>query len=159
MSEGFQEILDGRVWHRPPPGRRHEDILARLHRTVDRCLGPASPARLLPPRTTISFSPRLLLCPDLALVTAAHGKLWLAAEVIDANDHRPDTVHKKNLYEEMGLPRLWMVDPRYDHIEVYHGGPHGLALQGMLVGRQVLSEKLLPGLHLVVAELFAAGAP
>ena len=54
------------------------------------------------------------------------------------------------------MPRLWMVDPRYNNVEIYHGSPHGLALQHIYAGREVLTEKLLPTLRVVVAELFAA---
>ena len=44
---------------------------------------------------------RHTVCPDLALVAAATGKLWLAAEIVSSDDHRPDTVIKKQIYEEM----------------------------------------------------------
>ena len=71
-----------------------------------------------------------MLRPDLALVTAATGKIWLAAEIVDSHDHRPDTVLKKGLYEDYNLARLWMIDPRYNNGELYHGddlrpGPEG----------------------------------
>ena len=49
-----------------------------------------------------------------------------------------------------------MVDPCYDNVEVYHGSPHGLALQHIYAGHEVLAEKLLPALPVTVAELFAA---
>ena len=61
---------------------------------------------------------------------------------------------KKQVYEDLNLPRLWMIDPRYDNVEVYHGGPYGVALQQILSGREVLTENLLPGFQLSVAELF-----
>jgi Uma2 family endonuclease len=96
-----------------------------------------------------------MLRPDLALVTAATGKIWLAAEIVDSHDHRPDTVLKKGLYEDFNLPRLWMIDPRYNNIEFYHGTPHGLALKGILAGRERIEEPLLPDFRLTVDELFA----
>lgn len=92
--------------------------------------------------------------PDLALVAAATGKIWLAAEIINSEDHRTDTVTKKSIYEEINLPRLWMIDPRYDNVEVYHGGEYGLALRGILAGREILQESLLPSFRMVVMELF-----
>jgi hypothetical protein len=48
-----------------------------------------------------------------------------------------------------------MVDPRYDNVEMYHGTPHGLAVRGILAGKEILQEGLLPGLLLTVTELFA----
>ena len=94
--------------------------------------------------------------PDLALVTAATGKLWLAAEVISSDDHRTDTVVKKQVYEALNIPRLWMIDPRYDNVEVYHGTQYGLMLKGILAGREVLTEQLLPAFQLIITELFQA---
>jgi Uma2 family endonuclease len=95
-----------------------------------------------------------LVRPDLALVTAATGKPWLLAEIMDSEDHHMDTVVKKAFYEETKLPRLWMIDPRYDNVEIYHGTEYGLALKKILAQREVLSEALLPGLQISIAELF-----
>jgi len=95
-----------------------------------------------------------MLRPDLALVTAATGKLWLAVEIVNAHDHRLDTVLKKTIYDDCKITRLWMVDPRYDNVEFYHGTPYGLALKAILAGRESLTEALLPNFVLTVSELF-----
>ena len=112
--------------------------------------------RLLAPRAEVRLSPKHTVCPDLALVAAATGKLWLAAEIVSSDDHQPDTVIKKQIYEEMRLPRLWMVDPRYDNVEVYHSSEYGLVLKSILAGQELLTEKLLPEFQLTITELFAA---
>lgn len=155
MSEPYEEILDGQTFTRPPPGSRHEEICARLYELIRRSIGNNPTTRLLASRTDIHVSTKSILRPDLALVTAATSKLWLAAEIVSTDDHRVDTVRKKEIYEEIKLPRLWMIDPRYDNVEIYHGTEHGLALQGIFAGREVLTEKLLPEFQVTVAELFA----
>jgi len=63
-------------------------------------------------------------------------------------------VMKKQIYEERNIPRLWMVDPRYDNVEIYHGSQYGLMLKGILAGKETLTEQLLPALNVSVAELF-----
>lgn len=140
---------------RLPPGRRHEVICTRLHAVVKAKVANLASTRLLEPRTAVAMAQGSRLCPDLALVTAATNKLWLAAEIVSSEDHHAETVIKKDLYESNKVPRLWMIDPRYGNVEVYHGTPYGLALKGILAGREVLSEDLLPGFALIVAELFA----
>ena len=55
----------------------------------------------------------------------------------------------------MRLPRLWIIDPRYDNVEIYHGTEFGLALKGILASKEVLTEKLLPDLRITIADLFA----
>ena len=154
MSQ-YEEIIEGRTLVRSFPGARHERICARLHERVAAGLAGNAAARLLSPRGAVPLSARTVVRPDLALVTAATGKVWLVVEIIDSADHRPDTVLKKGIYEDFKVPRVWMLDPRYDNVEMYHGTPHGLALRGILAGREIIQEGLLPGLTITVAELFA----
>jgi len=155
MSDAYEEIVNGERLLRLPPRPRHEEILARLHKQVASSVASLSSTRLLAVRTGIQLAPNTVVRPDLALVAAATDKLWLVAEVISSDDHHADTVEKKTVYEELRLPRLWMVDPRYDNVEVYHGTQYGLTLRQVLAHRDVLIEPLLPGFQLALHELFA----
>lgn len=156
MSSPYKEILEGQTITRAAPGPRHELICGRLHAAIHASVANLASTRLLAPRTQVQLSPQTAVCPDLALVTRATGKLWLAVEIVNSDDHRPDTVIKKQIYEEAKLPRLWMVDPRYDNVETYHGSEYGLALKGILAGRESLAERLIPEFYIGIAELFAA---
>ena len=155
MTNPYEEILRGESLLRHGPGLRHEIIAGRLHALVSRSAATLSTARMLPRRSVIEICPGTLLRPDLALVSASTGKPWLIAEVVDKVDHHPDTVLKKDIYHHVRLPRLWMVDPRYDNVEVYHASPYGLSLHCVLAHRDALTEALLPDLHLAMTELFA----
>jgi Uma2 family endonuclease len=155
MSVIYEEIIHGESLVRSAPGTRHEQICLLLHARISAGLAANSPTRILAPRSIVQLSAGVMLRPDLALVTAATGRIWLAAEIVDSHDHHPDTVLKKGLYEDYNLPRLWMIDPRYNNVELYHGTPHGLALKGILAGRECLQEPLLPAFTLTVNELFA----
>ena len=155
MSEPYEEIFDGAATPRKTPGLRHEQICSRLHAIVTASVANITSTRLLPPRTEVRVTDTTTLCPDLALVTMATGKLWLAAEIVSSDDHRTDTVVKKQIYEDIKVPRLWMIDPRYDNVEIYHASQYGMMLKGILAGREVMTETLLPEFELVVAELFA----
>jgi hypothetical protein len=159
MNDSFQEVLEGQTYIRSVRDARHEDICTRLHEWVASAVACFPGARLLPRRSAVQLSHFNSFCPDLALVTAATGKLWLAGEVVSPHDHRIDTVTKKTLYEDLNVPRLWMIDPRYDNIEVYHGHPHGLALQRILSGDEKLEEKLLPAFSYPAKSLFHAAQP
>ncbi len=154
MTEPYEEILEGETCLRTPPGPRHEEICRRLHARIADSMKGTSVARLLPPRSKIQLARGVEVCPDIALVAAATNKLWLAAEVVSSEDHHPDTVIKKGIYEQVRLPRLWMVDPRYDNVEVYHGSEHGMVLKEILAFKEVLNEPLLPEFRYTIAELF-----
>jgi Uma2 family endonuclease len=155
MSAAYEETLQGQTLLRLPPGPRHEKICARLHARLADGLEANAVTRVLTPRSVVQLSPVTLVRPDLALVTQATGKLWLAVEIIDSADHHPDTVLKKSIYEDFKVTRLWIIDPRYDNVEFYHGTPYGLALRGILAGSERMQEALLPGFDMTVAELFA----
>jgi Uma2 family endonuclease len=159
MSATYAEMLNGAALARRAPGARHELICGRLHQWMRASVADFAGTRLLAPRSEVRLSLRHTVCPDLALVTAATGKIWLAAEIVSSDDHQPDTVIKKQIYEEMKLPRLWMIDPRYDNVEVYHNSQYGLILKNILAGHELLTEKLLPEFQLTIAELFAAEPP
>jgi hypothetical protein len=155
VSRAYEEILEGATLPRSAPGERHEKILQRLHREMAVSVNGLAAVQLLAPRAQVQVSRLTTLCPDLALVTAASGKLFLAVEVVSRDDHHVDTVTKKEMYEQLRVPRLWMVDPRYDNVEVYHSFEFGLQLKNILAGKEVLEEKLVPQFKLTIAELFA----
>ena len=155
MSRPYEEILHGATLPRSTPGDRHEQICARLHRELAVSVNGLATTQLLPPRSQIQVARASTLCPDLALVTAASGKLFLAIEIVSRDDHHADTVVKKEFYDKIRVPRLWMVDPRYDNVEIYHSFEFGLKLHGILAGRETLTEKLIPQFQITVAELFA----
>lgn len=158
MSEPYEEIIQGERLLRRPPGQRHELICERLHDLVRASVANFPGTRLLGCRSAVHLDGGSTLRPDLALVAAATGKLWLAVEVISSDDHKTDTVFKKEIYEAIKLPRLWMVDPRYDNVEVYHASQYGIRLEQILAGADVLNEKLLPEFQFSISELFAATA-
>jgi Uma2 family endonuclease len=155
MSLPYEEVFQGESLIRSAPGQRHELICSRLHQVMRASVGNHAGTRLLSPRTKVSFDKYTTLCPDLTLIALPTGKAWLAAEIVNSDDHRADTVIKKQVYEDLKLPRLWMIDPRYDNVEVYHGTRYGLVLKGILAGREILEEKSLPEFQLTIAELFA----
>ncbi len=159
MSVAYAEMLNGAPLARRAPGARHELICGRLHQWMRASVADFACTRLLAPRSEVRLSLRHTVCPDLTLVAAATGKAWLVAEIVSSDDHQPDTVIKKQIYEEMKLPRLWMIDPRYDNVEVYHSNEYGLVLKGILAGHELLTEKLLPEFQLTITELFAAEPP
>lgn len=156
MSEPYEELILGERTLRLPPGPRHELICGRLHAAVAASVADFKGARLLNTRQSVNCGNGTNIRPDLALVTSANNKLWLVAEVVSSEDHKVDTVLKKEIYETIKLPRLWMIDPRYDNVEIYHASDYGLKLVTILAGQDVLTEKLLPEFEIALQHLFAA---
>lgn len=156
MSSPYEELLQGAPHLRTSPGPRHEQICARLHHCVHSSIANLSSTTLLSPRSAVRVAPDSVLRPDLALTTIPGSKLWLAAEIVSSEDHAPDTVIKKQIYEEIRIPRLWIIDPRYDNVEIYQATQYGMVLKCILAGTEILSEKLLPEFQITIQELFKA---
>lgn len=156
MSQLYEEIIEGTSVWRTVLGGRHRLVLERLYALMQAAALANGPARLQEPRSVVQMTSGTILRPDLSLVTVATGKPFLAAEIISSEDHRWDTVTKKEIYEDFKIPRLWMIDLRYDNVEVYHGSQYGLALKEILAHKEVLTEKFLPGLSVAMNDLFSA---
>ncbi len=154
MSIPYEEIVEGETMLRFPPPESHERVCLKLHTLVGEALAHGSTSRLLRPRTLVSFSAGSLLRPDLTVIATATGRPFLVAEIIHSQDHRVDTVVKKELYERFQIPRLWILDSRYDNAELYHGSPIGLVLKAMLAGKEILKEPLLGKFAVSISDLF-----
>lgn len=155
MNAGYEEILEGEAVQRIAPGARHELVRTRLHDLFASAVKNVPDLQLKEPFTLLELSPGDWVHPDLTIFDASNGRPHLVVEVIDARDHTPDTVIKKRLYEKAQIPRVWMIDPRYNNAEIYHATPHGLALRGIFAGSETLTDNRLPAFHLSVDALFA----
>ncbi len=154
MTAPYEEIIHGESVLRSPRDPRHDEVCARLQELVAAALVDAPNLRLESPRSLLELSPADWLHPDLLIFDTSSNAPWLVAEVIDSVDHTPDTVAKKRLYEAAHIPRVWMIDPRYDNAEVYHDTPYGLSLKGILAGKELLTDTRLPKFRVTVEKLF-----
>lgn len=155
MAASFEETIDGANLLRPPPDERHERICGRLHAQILAHISPNSTLELLPARSLVEVNDGNALRPDLAIVHRGTGRLWLAGEIITPHDHRIDTVSKKMIYHEVCVPRLWIIDPRYNNVEIYRHRTFGLRLEEILSDYDRLREEHLTGLAINLGNLFA----
>jgi len=155
MADPYEELIDGETFIRGPLNAPHEILCDRLHAWVAHHLPANSALKLLPRRTTITLRAGTSLCPDLALVRRDSQELYLAVEVLQPGDHHPDTVLKKQLYSDCRAPRLWIVDSRYQNVEVYASGSSGFRLELILASNEALTDTIFSGSAYPVSEIFA----
>lgn len=160
MSEAYEEVIQGEVINRRRPPLAHETLVGRLHTLVAAALASNPALQLLPPRASLQLADDCILRPDLVVVRTApeltgSARLYLVAEVLLPGDHHLDTFVKKQLWSDLRLPRLWMVDPRYLNVEVYGLGEYGFSLTDILAHHHPLTDPALPGLGCSMDELFA----
>lgn len=157
MSEAYEETIGGETVLRRTPGLDHERLVTDLHALVRAALPFNSTLQLLPPRSRLRLADDCILCPDLAAIRLDAGGVavpYLVAEVLLPGDHHLDTFIKKQIWSDLRLPRLWMVDPRYLNIEVYGCSEYGFTLQDILANHHALTDPHLPGLGCSMEEFF-----
>ena len=83
--------------------------------------------------------------------TFADGPPLLVVEIISPSDQASEIADKVELYLSAGVPRVWLLDPRFKTVIVYRpdGPPHLFHL-----GQTLDAEPHLPGFRVTVAEVF-----
>jgi Uma2 family endonuclease len=155
MPDPYEELIDGETFIRGPLNAPHELLCDRLHSWVSGHLPANSALKLLPRRTVLTLRAGTDICPDLALVRRDNNELYLAAEVLQPGDHHPDTVLKKQLYSDCRVPRLWVVDSRYQNVEVYATGGIGFRLDTILAVNDSLTDAALSGGAYAIDDIFS----
>ena len=158
------EIIDGELYEMPPPGLRHQRILALLIELIlpeGRKLG----GRWFPSSTGVFLPPdERLLEPDLLVVLPGGGASYsergiegapdLVVEVLSPSNPEHDRVDKRRWYAEAGVREYWIVSPEAAIIEV-------LALEGDLYrvhvragDDELVTSTVLPELSFPASEAF-----
>ena len=159
------ELIDDELREKAGVSQRHGEIEAQIFSPLSVHILSNKLGRIYPSDTqfTVSRNPDKILIPDLAFVRAdrlpPEGERWriaghapdLAVEVISPNDSYDEVVEKVELYQQAGVPLVWLVHPRRKSVVVYPLGqpPRTLFETDILDGGEVL-----PGFALPVAEIF-----
>ncbi|WP_433269765.1 Uma2 family endonuclease [Actinosynnema sp. CS-041913] len=118
------ELVDGHLLVSPAPGLRHQKVVAKLVVRLDaEC---PDDLHVLPapfavrPSTSTELQPDVLVARDVDLTD----KLLpvaplLAVEVLSPSSVLVDANLKKSVYERMGVPSYWMIDPRELKLTVF----------------------------------------
>jgi Uma2 family endonuclease len=143
------ELIDGMLLVSPAPGSRHQKIVAKLVVKLD----PPCPPDLhvLPapfavrPSPTLEVQPDLLVCRDSDLTD----KLLpvaplLAVEILSPSTALNDLNTKKAVYERLGVPSYWVIDPEVPTLTVFEFGADGLYEQTVVVKADEVFEATAP---------------
>lgn len=124
------ELVRGELFVTPPRSVRHEEILARLARIVDRFAAANDLGYVYRPRAVIEFQGSQVE-PDL-MVRRSHPApdagwaSWpaplLVVEIISPTTRRRDLEHKKSLYIDAGVDEYWIVDPESRNVRIVRSG-------------------------------------
>ena len=122
------EVVWGELLVTPAPRPWHQVVLARLQLKLGNYLDGHPTAYLLASPADISWGPDILVQPDLFVVPLTELRtlewdrikgLMLAIEVLSPSTARDDRFTKRRLYQQVGIPRYWIVDPEERAVEVW----------------------------------------
>ena len=162
------EIIDGDLCMTPSPVSRHQKISKNLLFEIERFLrtNPLGEIFAAPVDVVFSQEPPQVVVPDLVFVAAEHLSLIteknlqgvpdLLVEILSPTTATIDRRVKHALYERVGVPEYWIVDPERNSVQVFRlsGGRYAEALKLGLGDR--LETPLLPGLSIPLSNVFPA---
>jgi Uma2 family endonuclease len=122
------EVVHGELLVTPAPRAWHQEVVHRMGRVLDDYLARVRVGHLFQSPADISWSGDTLVQPDLFVVPLGEARtldwtqmksLLLAVEVLSPSTARADRFTKRRLYQEVGIPTYWIVDPDARTIEVW----------------------------------------
>jgi len=122
------EVVHGELLVTPAPRLWHQEVVQRVGRVLHEYTRRVGVGHVLHSPADISWSDDTLVQPDVFVVPTAEARtldwarvktLLLAVEVLSPSTARADRFTKRRLYQEVGIPTYWIVDPDAHCIEVW----------------------------------------
>jgi Uma2 family endonuclease len=122
------ETVHGELLVTPAPRAWHQVVVRRVGTRLDRYLEEHKVGFLFHSPADISWGKDILVQPDLFVVNIEQARtldwtrmkrLLLTIEVLSPTTARYDRHTKRRLYQEVGIPDYWIVDPDEKLIEVW----------------------------------------
>lgn len=158
------EVVHGELVVTPAPRALHQLIVSRLGDALSVACGASSAYVKFTSPADISWGSDSLVQPDLFVVPRAEAAtldwtrmrtLVLVAEVLSPATARYDREQKRRLYQEQGVPTIWLVDTDRQQVEVWTPGARFPTIETERIEwRPGVSAE--PLVVIALAELFAA---
>jgi Uma2 family endonuclease len=122
------EVVHGELLVTPAPRAWHQELVERIGRAVGDYVRAVGVGHVFRAPADISWSDDTLVQPDVFVVPLAEARtldwaqmqtLLLAVEVLSPSTARADRFTKRRLYQEIGIPTYWIVDPERRCVEVW----------------------------------------
>lgn len=159
------ELIGGELYMAPAPLTRHQVILFNLLLLIGPFFRQRNIGRLLPAPVDVIFSDEDVLQPDLIFIAAdrqgivteraCEGAPDLVIEILSPSTAQRDRELKRKVYANYGSKEYWLVDPENYSVQVLRLGDVDFADCGIFQSGAGFTTPLLPGLELLVSEVFA----
>jgi Uma2 family endonuclease len=162
------ELIDGDHYVTPSPNTKHQIIVLNLATALQTHLRVHRAGAVFVAPFDVVFTDLDVVEPDLLyisreradILTAQHvrGVPDLVVEILSPGTRRTDEVIKRKLYERVGVPEYWVIDPELETVKIYRRTDHGFARVAELSveAADALTTPILPDFSVLLAEIFAA---
>ena len=122
------ETVHGELLVTPAPRALHQRVVRRLTIALDQYVTRHSVGEVFASPADISWTPDTLVQPDVFVADLEEARtldwsqmqhLLLAVEVLSPSSTRADRFTKRRLYQEVGVPTYWVIDPDAHEVEVW----------------------------------------
>ncbi len=160
------ELIGGEHYVTPAPLTRHQDSSGNLYRLLSVFIYENRLGRLYAAPFDVVLSDEDVVQPDIAFISrdrlairrerGAVGAPDLVVEILSESTRKTDETVKRKLYEWAGVAEYWIVDPVLETVKVYllEGGSYTRAAELSVEAGDRLETQLLPGLTIVLAQIF-----
>ena len=158
------ELIGGDLYMAPAPLTRHQVILLNLALLIGPFVRQHNMGLFLPAPVDVIFSDEDVLQPDLLFVSAdregilteraCEGSPDLVVEILSHSTGQRDRELKRKVYANYGVKEYWLVDPETDSVQVLQLADADFADCGTFRSGSSLTTPLLPGLELLVSDVF-----
>jgi Uma2 family endonuclease len=122
------ELWNGEIVMSPAPHPSHQEIVLNYAQTLKAFASRHRLGKVYVSPVDVVLTQRRVVQPDVIFIGQARlgivktfidGVPDLAMEVISETSWQRDRIQKKALYEQVGLPEYWIIDPDTQTIEVF----------------------------------------
>jgi Uma2 family endonuclease len=163
------ELLDGRIHMTPPAGGPHGVAQGNLFALLSSFVRERKLGRVYGSSAGYRLPSNDVVEPDIAFVSnerhAAMPAMQpgqflrvvpdLMMEVLSPSHEKKDLVIKRAIYEKNGVREYWIADPRKREVQVMFLDAGRLAEPLTVVESGTIESRVLPGMRVPVAEVFA----
>jgi len=157
------ELIDGELFVTPSPTPMHQDISGNLYTLFRNVVFESGRGRVYFAPLDVRLGENTIVQPDLIIIlhdrpilttSRVEGVPSLAVEIISPSTSAYDSVRKRDLYAQHGVPEYWLVDPDAETVTVFSDPQDGRYRAEQVMSDVAVSATIL-GLSVDLAAIFA----
>lgn len=167
-SNEYLEYINGEVFNQASPSIKHQRVSRRLSTKFDlyfdgkNCEPFAAPIDIKLKKDNEEYVQKVI--PDLVVIcdkdglkeNMYEGVPLLIIEIVSPSNSHHDYIRKLNLYEKFGVKEYWIVDPRFNSIQInVLNVDENYEITGIYKGDETASSNIFHELSIDLKDIFS----